>query len=230
MENEREYEDLLTSLTRPRQPYVVSFVNAHAANLVWKAPEVFASLASSDLLLRDGIGVEIAMRAFGRQAGLNMNGTDLIPRIIGEYRGREVALFGTRSPWLDRARAKIEATGAKVIACRDGYAEPGTYVDIAARTQPDLIVLAMGMPKQESVAIALRDELSHPVLIVNGGAILDFLGDKVNRAPRLMRSAGMEWAFRLYLEPRRLAGRYVLGIPTFLGHVAQTRLTVPADA
>jgi hypothetical protein len=72
--------------------------------------------------------------------------------------------------------------------------------------------------------VRLRERLSHPLLIVNGGAILDFLGEKVTRAPEVMRNTGLEWVYRLYLEPKRLARRYLLGIPVFFSHVALTRL------
>jgi exopolysaccharide biosynthesis WecB/TagA/CpsF family protein len=80
-----------------------------------------------------------------------------------------------------------------------------------------LIILGMGMPRQEIVALALRAALHRPCLIVCGGAILDFLGGRVPRAPRLLQGLGLEWAWRLAREPRRLFRRYVLGNPVFIG-------------
>ncbi len=227
IDDEQAQQALLEELQRPSRPYIVSFVNAHAANLGWNTPAMLESLLRSDLLLRDGIGVKLGLKAFGRPHGLNMNGTDFIPRIARAYQGRRAALFGTRSPWLDTARQRLEAEGLTVVACHDGFAPPETYLTLAAETKPELIILAMGMPKQEDIAVRLREHLSHPVLIVNGGAILDFLGGKVTRAPALMRNTGMEWLYRLYLEPRRLASRYLLGIPVFLSHVAVARLVGP---
>jgi N-acetylglucosaminyldiphosphoundecaprenol N-acetyl-beta-D-mannosaminyltransferase len=221
------HDALLEELKRPSRPYIVSFVNAHAANLGWNTPAMLESLLRSDLLLRDGIGVKLGLKAFGRPYGLNMNGTDFIPKIARAYQGRRAALFGTRSPWLDTARQKLEAEGLVVVACHDGFSPPEKYLELAEETKPELILLAMGMPKQEDIAVRLRERLSHPVLIVNGGAILDFLGGKVTRAPELMRTLGLEWLYRLYLEPKRLARRYLLGIPVFFSHVAVTRLTGP---
>jgi N-acetylglucosaminyldiphosphoundecaprenol N-acetyl-beta-D-mannosaminyltransferase len=132
-------------------------------------------------------------------------------------------LFGTTSPWLDRACEKLEAAGVTVVASHHGFSPAQTYVDMAVSWRPDLIILAMGMPKQELVASRLRDRLTHPVLIVNGGAILDFLGEKVTRAPRFMQCTGTEWLYRLLVEPRRLARRYVVGIPAFFAHIARSR-------
>jgi N-acetylglucosaminyldiphosphoundecaprenol N-acetyl-beta-D-mannosaminyltransferase len=223
IEDEAAEQALLETLSRPERPFIVSFVNAHAANLGWTQPGMLESLLRSDLLLRDGIGVKLGLQALGRPYGRNMNGTDLIPRLARAYGGRRVALFGTRSPWLDEARRKLEAQGLVIVACHDGFAPQETYLAQAAEARPELILLAMGMPKQEEVAVRLRERLEHPVLIVNGGAILDFLGGKVPRAPALMRRVGLEWLFRLGLEPRRLFRRYVLGIPVFFSHVLVAR-------
>ena len=71
------------------------------------------------------------------------------------------------------------------------------------------------MPKQEVVATRLAAS-GVPCLIVCGGAILDFLGGKVDRAPKWGRRLGCEWVFRLIKEPKRLFSRYVVGNPMFL--------------
>lgn len=223
--NRTAYERLLEDLRHPPRPYVVSFLNAHAVNLALKAPSLRERLLASDLLLRDGIGVELALMAFGRPRGLNMNGTDFIPEIAQMYSGRRAALFGTRSPWLEKAREKFESDGLIVVSSHDGFASPEKYFELVDKTRPELVILAMGMPRQECVASELRERLSYPVLIVNGGAILDFMGGKVTRAPKLMRVTGTEWAYRLALEPKRLAKRYVVGVPAFLWRLTLT-LTV----
>jgi len=222
--NQHAYDQLLEELQYPPRPYIVSFVNAHAANLAWNSPSLLEHMLRSDLLLRDGIGVELALMAFGCPRGLNMNGTDFIPQIARAYAGRRAALFGTRSPWLDRAREKLESEGLVVVTSHDGFSSPETYLELAEKTRPELVILAMGMPNQEYLAVCLRERLSHPALIVNGGAVLDFLGGKVTRAPKVMRNTGTEWAYRLSLEPRRLARRYLFGIPAFFSRVAFTRL------
>jgi exopolysaccharide biosynthesis WecB/TagA/CpsF family protein len=74
----------------------------------------------------------------------------------------------------------------------------------------------MGMPRQEEMACVLRAALTHPCLIVCGGAIIDFLGGRAPRAPVWMRRFGLEWVYRLMQEPGRLFRRYVLGNPLFL--------------
>ncbi|MGC5257555.1 WecB/TagA/CpsF family glycosyltransferase [Gordonia sp. DT218] len=226
VDSDTAYDELVASLGRPAGPFVVSFVNAHAANLAWRTPALYRDLVSSDLVLRDGVGVQLALRVFGRPVGLNMNGTDFIPRLLKCYAGRRVALFGTQEPWLHNAREILTSQGLSVVAEHDGYSSVDTYVELAERVEPELVILAMGMPKQEAVAAALRRRLTYPVVVVNGGAILDFLGGRVDRAPAAVRRWGLEWAYRLYLEPHRLARRYLVGIPVFLIHLGAARMVV----
>lgn len=214
---------LLDQLAAPDRPTTVSFVNAHAVNLAWHDPAIGEAFLESDVLLRDGIGVEIGLRLFRRSPGRNLNGTDLIPRLAERYGGRRIALLGTQNPWLGQARDTLTARGLDVVACEHGFHEPDHYMTVVADADPDLVVLAMGMPKQERVALALRTAAGRPITIVNGGAILDFLGGKVNRAPAWMRRAKLEWVYRLVNEPRRLARRYLVGNPMYLLRLLATR-------
>lgn len=214
--DEARVQRLLDELQQPRGCTRVGFVNAHAMNLAASSAEYHAALASLDLLLRDGSGMAILLRRLGLPVGLNMNGTDFIPRLLEAYRGRKVAFWGTAEPFLGQAARRAEAQfGVRVVSCAHGFDALDHYLELAQRERPELIVLGMGMPKQEQLAQRLA-ERGEPCVVVCGGAILDFLGDKVSRAPRWVRGLGCEWAYRLLLEPRRLFGRYVLGNPLFI--------------
>lgn len=214
----RGEQQLLESLAHPREPQVLAFVNAHAMNSAAASKKFFDAIICADIVLRDGIGMAILLRMLNQPPGLNLNGTDLIPKILRLYAGRQIALFGTQDPYLRRARDKVMnqlAPGSSVITTH-GFLETGDYVHLAATHKPDLIVLGMGMPRQEEVACVLRNAVGYPCLIVCGGAIIDFMGGKTSRAPAWMRKTGLEWAYRLALEPKRLFHRYVVGNPVFL--------------
>jgi N-acetylglucosaminyldiphosphoundecaprenol N-acetyl-beta-D-mannosaminyltransferase len=207
---------LIDTLSKPKAPTVLGFVNAHAMNLVAGNTDYFNALAAADVLLRDGSGMTILLRRLGLAPGLNMNGTDFIPKLLAAFKGRRVAFWGTEEPFLASAVQRSEALfAANVVSAEHGFAEVEHYLRLARQLQPELIVLGMGMPKQEVVAARLAAN-GVPCLIVCGGAILDFLGGKVTRAPQWMRHMGCEWVFRLLSEPKRLFQRYVLGNPLFL--------------
>ncbi len=209
-------QGLIDALCCVEEATVLGFVNAHAMNLVAGNADYYHSLSSADVLLRDGSGMALLLRKLGLTPGLNMNGTDFIPKLLAAFKGRRVAFWGTEEAFLINAVQHCEAIHAvNIVSAHHGFAEVDVYIKLVQELQPELVVLGMGMPKQEAVAARLAAS-GVPCLIVCGGAILDFLGGKVDRAPQWMRRLGCEWLFRLMNEPKRLFTRYVLGNPMFL--------------
>lgn len=215
-------EALLWQLSLPgpqaHRPRVLAFVNAHALNLAVRSPAFAHHLAHADLLLRDGVGLATLLRWRGQPPGRNLNGTDFIPRLLRACNGQPLAVLGTREPHLRQGVAAIRARcmPASPVISVDGYQEAARYVQLLRAQRPRIVLLAMGMPRQEALALQLRAELDFDCLVVCGGAIVDFLGGKVHRAPPWLRRLGLEWLWRLGQEPRRLFMRYVVGNPLFL--------------
>lgn len=208
---------LIRELQQIKTSVVVSFANAHAFNLANKSSLFEQYLTCSDYLLRDGSGVSILFKLLGRSAGLNLNGTDLIREIL-KYadRTKRIALYGTESPWVELAAENIQYMNFSNVTCMNGFEEEAQYVKHALSYKPDIIILGMGMPKQECLSMVLRDNLHDcKTLIINGGAILDFIAERHPRAPKAFQELGIEWLYRLYREPRRLWRRN-LGSVMFL--------------
>jgi N-acetylglucosaminyldiphosphoundecaprenol N-acetyl-beta-D-mannosaminyltransferase len=194
----------------------LGFVNAHALNSSVRNPVFAADLLTLDHIVRDGVGINALYKLLGLGAGLNLNGTDLMPELIERFAGRRIALLGTKAYRVECVAERLRRELGCEVVTADGFQPDGFYLKLVAKTHPELVVLGMGMPKQERVARLLKHSLHQDVAIVCGGAILDFLSGDVPRAPLLMRHLGLEWAFRLSLEPKRLFGRYVIGNPLFL--------------
>ena len=212
-------------------PAWVAFANAHALNLTTVDTGFRDILRRADLVLNDGSGVAVAARLQGRRFPDNLNGTDLLPMVldIAAERGWRVYLLGARPGIAARARERLVARfpGLDIVEVRDGYfdaADERAIVDAIRRANVDLLIVGMGNPLQErwldEYAAATGARLSIAV-----GAFLDFAAGAVPRAPRWMSRAGLEWMYRLKLEPRRMWRRYVLGNPLFLWRVVidQTR-------
>lgn len=234
---EAQVEAWLDDLPDPHGgPHVVSFINAHAVNLAETDAEFYNALMGSDVLFRDGSGVKAMMKLVAREPGLNMCGTDLIPRVIARYSGkaakrRRIAVLASTLEWAEKGAGIIRDGGGEIVLVMDGWRQIEDYVAALKEAPADLIILGMGMPKQEKVSMALKDALTHDCVIINGGAIIDFMAGKVTRAPEIWRKAGFEWAYRLIREPRRLFGRYVLGNATFLARAVDLKLkTQEGDA
>ena len=95
-------QDLLVRLTCPDRPFVLAFANAHAMNGLAESTPFFDALRSADMVLRDGSGMEILFKLLKMPPGINLNGTDLIPKLLRKFNGRRIALFGTRDPYLQK--------------------------------------------------------------------------------------------------------------------------------
>ena len=213
-----ERQGLLERLSHPDKPVILAFVNAHAMNLLAKSESFFESLCTVDTVLRDGSGMETLFNQLNIPPGLNLNGTDFIPDVVSQFNGRCIAFLGTQEPYLGSGVEFVKKNIAPQSSYvhTDGFSDDNAYISLATECRPALIVLGMGMPRQEEVAIALRSRLAFPCLIICGGAIIDFWGGRTVRAPLWMRRSGMEWLFRLQMEPRRLFQRYVIGNLVFL--------------
>jgi exopolysaccharide biosynthesis WecB/TagA/CpsF family protein len=217
---------LIARITKAEAPLVISFVNQHSLNLAAASSDFASCLIHSEILLRDGIGTAMCMWTLGRTCGRNMNGTDFIPHLVAAFAGRRVALFGTVDPWTTQAAAALQSFGCEIVSTMDGFRPDADYLGETIAKSPDLVILAMGNPRQEAVARLVATAIKRPIVIVNGGAIADFLANRFQRAPMYLRRAHCEWAFRLFLEPRRLWRRYCLGAFSFAWHIFRLRMTL----
>lgn len=201
--------------------HTVFFLNAHCANLRARDP-AYAKALTRATVLPDGIGVALAARMTGERLTANLNGTDLTPLLLSEAasRGMSVFLFGASPGTAERAaqRLRQDIEGLRIAGTRDGYDGAKAPAEVVAeinRSGADIVLVAMGVPKQELWIDRHRTELNAD-LVLGVGALFDFLAGNVTRAPAWVRAAHMEWAWRLMLEPRRLAGRYIIGNASFL--------------
>jgi N-acetylglucosaminyldiphosphoundecaprenol N-acetyl-beta-D-mannosaminyltransferase len=173
--------------------------------------------------LRDGRGRPRVERVYG---------PDLMQRAFerSEVAGWRHFLFGSSPATLDRLAVRLRARfpRARVVGAHSppyGPIEPGGPRDRAAgdaiaRAHPDIVWVGLGTPKQERWMAAHVGRVGAPVL-VGVGAAFDFLAGTKPQAPSWMRHAGLEWAFRMAHEPRRLAGRYLRSNPRFVALVAR---------
>jgi exopolysaccharide biosynthesis WecB/TagA/CpsF family protein len=216
--NEESLSTLFSSLNPQEiyRPVRIAFVNAHAVNICHINQGFLRNLFESDYVFRDGSGMKILFKMLRKDAGLNLNGTDLIPRLIKIYERKSAALLGTQEPYIQKAAVAAVEKGLSPVLLMDGFKEDGEYLEAVRARRPFLIILGMGMPKQERIASLLAGNLDYPCVIICGGAILDFMAGKVSRAPLIFRRTGMEWLYRLGREPRRLFTRYAIGNFLFL--------------
>ncbi len=202
---------------RNRQKTKVAFANANL--LVELRRNNCCEVVSGFLMLNDGVAIDVASKIlYGSTFPENLNGTDLIGKLLMELpKTAKVFLYGAR-PWVvEKAAAEIERQfGLQVCGYADGYSPPpGGFIDDIRRAGPDVLLVALGNPRQE-LWISKNADAVEAKLLIGVGAWFDFLTVEKRRAPLFVRRARLEWVYRLVREPGRLWRRYSVDILFFL--------------
>ncbi len=208
------------------QKSTINFVNAHCINMQQNDAEYRHALRSSDLLLPDGIGMEIAAKMHGEDLGENLNGTDLFPFICreAEDQGTGIFFFGGYPGVADGAAdwAATHFAELRIAGTHSGYysaGEEAALIERINRSRAGIVLVGLGVPLQEKWIQRNRHRLDAPVVIGVGG-LFDYYSGRIPRAPKLVRTCKSEWMWRLAMEPRRMAKRYLWGNATFLAHAS----------
>ncbi len=203
----------------------VVLANAHTLNLAWESHAYRETLRRADLVLRDGIGVEIASMLAGRRLAHNFVGTDFVPRLLAALGDLEprVFLYGAAPGVAERAAETLagRCPRVRIVGVADGYGARDVVALRIAQLRPDVLLVALGNPLQEQW-IEANLERVHARVAIGVGALFDYLAGRVRRAPRWVLALRSEWLFRLLTEPRRLARRYLIGNVQFLWRVARS--------
>lgn len=201
---------------------IVFFVNAHCVNIAEKDYEYRISLKNADVLYADGAGMRLAAKLSGLLLVDNINGTDLFPLLCRDAAeaGVSIALLGAKPGVAERCAEKMISLepNLKIVWTHHGYLEDKDSLNLISSLNESgagILLVAMGVPRQELWISRHAAELEAAV-IMGTGALYDFYSGDVVRAPKFMRKIGIEWMFRLILEPRRMFSRYVIGIPVFV--------------
>jgi N-acetylglucosaminyldiphosphoundecaprenol N-acetyl-beta-D-mannosaminyltransferase len=194
---------------------VVVTPNVNHAVLLYEQPALREVYRHADLVLADGAPLIALARLRGRPLPERVAGSDLVPRLLaGAPDGLRVYLLGAGPGVAETAAEEIHARWpqAKVVGCASpplGFehdpAVDGEVVDAVNQARPDLLVVGLGAPKQELWVHRHRHRLRAGVAVC-AGATIDFLAGNRPRAPRWMQQTGLEWLYRISVEPKRLAG------------------------
>ncbi|HWU61427.1 MAG TPA: WecB/TagA/CpsF family glycosyltransferase [Ensifer sp.] len=200
---------------------IISFLNANNANIMY-ADADYREILSRHMILPDGVGVDIAATVvYGDKFPANLNGTDFVPALLTYMdRPKRIGLLGGHPDVVEQAAANFRrhAPWHDFVVVSDGYFSEADSAKVAERVEAlklDVLLVGLGSPKQEKwVDANIRAEHARLVLCV--GALFDFVGKAVPRAPRILRRMRLEWMFRLLIEPKRLWRRYIIGNPLFI--------------
>jgi N-acetylglucosaminyldiphosphoundecaprenol N-acetyl-beta-D-mannosaminyltransferase len=224
-----EVVQLCRTAIAEHRPVQIGVLNAAKVVNAGRDEGLHAAMLSCDVILADGQSVVWASRLLRRPLPERVAGIDLFLRLLelADAQQLSVYLLGATAEVVARV-AEVMATtypGARLVGYRDGYFtdEAAVAADIAA-ARPDMLFLGMTSPKKEKFLERYQPLMKVPVTHGVGGSF-DILAGVTKRAPERWQRAGMEWAYRLVQEPRRMWKRYLRTNVLFSIMVARALMT-----
>lgn len=209
--------DMQTALKRldeflqSKTPHIV--VTADAAGIVQAQsdPEFLNILKEADLVTPDSIGVLWAAKKKGEPIKERVSGVDLTDKLcaMSADKGWRIFLLGSQPGVADLAAEKLRLKhpGCNIVGARHGFFPSESDEVVAqevAATKPDILLVAMGIPRQEKFIKKTQAMIGASVAMGVGGS-LDVFSGKAKRAPKLFQKLKLEWLWRLVLNPSKIS-------------------------
>ena len=230
--------DAVFELVEAGQPSFFITANAHYAMLTHETPGVREINDRAAFVLADGAPLVWASRWKGRPVPERVAGSDLILDLCGRASvgGQRIFLLGGAEGVADAAAESLSRRfpGIRIVGTEcpqireltdDAHA---ALLDRIRTARPDILFVAFGQPRGEAWIAEHLQELGVPVS-VQVGASLDFVAGRIRRAPHRLQKMGLEWAYRMWLEPSRLGPRYARNAVFLLNMVARDLIQAIAE-
>lgn len=216
------------------QPEYVVTPNAHHLVMLQEDAAFRKIYRDAFLVVPDGVPLLWAAKFLGTPLRDRVNGTDLFERLcaISAQKNLSVFLLGGRPGAAEKAKETLQARYQTLNVVGTycppyGFeSNPEELARISKQIQaasPDILFVGLGAPKQEKWIYDYYQKLGVPVSL-GIGVSFELVADLVKRAPIVLQRTGLEWLFRLLVEPRRLWQRYILGNPYFIWLVLRQKL------
>ncbi len=214
----------------------VEYAYSHHGQIVTINPEMISEarknkdfseiVEHADLVVPDGIGVEIGLKILGHKVrripGIEL-GRALIVKFSDE--NKTVAFVGAKHEVVESAvkMLRTDIQNLNVVYFHDGYFKDANIImDSLYQAKPDLVLVALGSPKQEFFIAEMKTRLPNSTFIGLGGSF-DVWAGHVERAPEIYQNLGLEWLYRTIKEPKRFK-RIFPTLPLFILSVLKERL------
>jgi N-acetylglucosaminyldiphosphoundecaprenol N-acetyl-beta-D-mannosaminyltransferase len=221
--------ELILSWARRRESRYVCVANVHMIMEAYDDASFREVVNGADLVTSDGMPLVWCLRLQGARSAKRVYGPELTPRLCAaaEAEGIPVGFFGA-SPAV--REAMLTALRERYPRLRVAYSDGPPFRDLSADEEGEfaaaindsgarLLFVGLGCPKQERWM--MRNAGRVEAVMLGVGAAFDFLAGTKPRAPGILQALGLEWAFRLATEPRRLWRRYLYHNPRFIALVVR---------
>lgn len=214
-------EELMDRVNHKQKSFVVT-ANPEIVMYAKKDPAYMSLIKKADYIIADGIGIIKGSKILGTPIVERVAGYDLMLALLEEAnkKGSRVYLLGAQEEVLQNTVKTVREryTSIHLVGARNGYFDfsDTSIIESVQATQPDMVFVALGYPKQEQWIQHYMTTASKGLLMGVGGSF-DVLSGKSKRAPKFFIQLNMEWLYRLIKQPYRL--KRMMALPHFLREV-----------
>ncbi|WP_338631214.1 WecB/TagA/CpsF family glycosyltransferase [Clostridium baratii] len=215
-----EAVEAVDTLIQKREPSYVVTPNVDHIVKLEKDTEFRDVYENADLILTDGMPLIWISKLKGNPIKEKVSGSDLFPKVceLASVKGYKVFLLGAAEGVAAKAAKNLKEKykGLNIVGTYSpsyGFEkkddEIKNIINMINKVKPDILAVGLGAPKQEKFLYKYKNKLNVPISLAIGASI-DFEAGNISRAPRWMQNFGLEWAYRLFKEPRRMFKRYII--------------------
>jgi N-acetylglucosaminyldiphosphoundecaprenol N-acetyl-beta-D-mannosaminyltransferase len=199
----------IESFILSKEPHIVATADSSGLVIAQSDPVFKEILKAADLVTPDSAGVLWACRKRGAELEARVSGVDILSKLCAKSADKGYRLFFLGSApgiaELAAEKLRLQYPGCNIVGTRHGYFPPDSDAVVAAEiaeAKPDVVFVAMGIPRQEKFIAATREIIRAPVAIGVGGS-LDVFSGKARRAPKIIQKLWLEWLWRVLLNPSK---------------------------
>ncbi len=182
-------------------------VNPEFVLTVQKDSEFKEVLNQADLNIPDGVGLKLGAWLLGQKIGERLTGVDLTWELakLANQKGYSIYFLGATTGVAEKASKKIKLLypNLKIAGCYAGTPDEPGLIEKINNTNADILLVAFGAPKQDKFIFNNKSNIKIKVAMGVGGTF-DYIAGVVPRAPKFLRSLGLEWLYRLIRQPKRI--------------------------
>ncbi|MBK7378614.1 MAG: WecB/TagA/CpsF family glycosyltransferase [Ignavibacteriales bacterium] len=225
---EKEILSQIDSHLKNRQKLLITYLNQHCFN-IYSSNKNYKNLIDNKFLVyADGAGIKFALRFIMGKKYIRFNATDLNEKIMEILLKRKINFFILGGNFNQKELITKFNRSESFVGYNNGFFLDNEFENVIEKirtAKPDVIIIGMGVPKQEIVAEKLSISINASLFICVGN-FFEFYFGTTKRIPVHFRNKGIEWIYRLFHEPKRLWKRYLIGIPLFILRVIRFKLTL----
>lgn len=211
-------------------------VNADKVLQILDSDEMREIVRRCEIVNADGASMVLASKRLGVQIPERVAGIDLMYRLceLCEKNGYGIYLLGAKEEVVEKTRDALlrDYPALRVCGIHDGYfseEQCGEIADLLLAAKPQVIFVGITSPKKERIIEYFRGIGAKGAFVGVGGSF-DVVSGDIPRAPVWMQDTNLEWLFRMFQEPRRLAKRYLVGNVRFMRLVESERKRIKKEA